>query len=57
MLALFVSLGDSVYAIPARSVVEVVPHVALRVVELGALLLALGPASIAAAAPVVTQAA
>ena len=30
MLALFFSLGDSVYAIPARSVVEVVPHVALR---------------------------
>jgi chemotaxis-related protein WspB len=30
MLALFFSLGDSVYAMPARSVVEVVPHVALR---------------------------
>ena len=30
MLSLLFSLGDSVYAIPARSVVEVVPHVALR---------------------------
>jgi chemotaxis-related protein WspB len=30
MLSLLFSLGESVYAIPARSVVEVVPHVALR---------------------------
>jgi chemotaxis-related protein WspB len=30
MLALLFSLGESVYAISARSVVEVVPHVALR---------------------------
>lgn len=30
MLALFFSLGDELYAIPARSVVEVVPKVALR---------------------------
>ena len=31
MLALLFSLGDQVYAMPARSVVEVVPHVSLRV--------------------------
>jgi chemotaxis-related protein WspB len=31
MLSLLFSLGDSLYAIPARSVVEVVPHVALRI--------------------------
>ena len=30
MLALFFSLGNELYAIPARSVVEVVPRVALR---------------------------
>jgi chemotaxis-related protein WspB len=30
MLALFFELGDEVYAIPARSVVEVVPKVGLR---------------------------
>jgi chemotaxis-related protein WspB len=31
MLSLLFNLGDSLYAIPARSVVEVVPHVALRI--------------------------
>jgi chemotaxis-related protein WspB len=30
MLALLFSIGDALYAIPARSVVEVVPHVELR---------------------------
>jgi len=32
MLALFLSIGPEVYAIPARSIVEVVPKVSLRAV-------------------------